>query len=60
MANIGRIVEDMENKMRNLLQEVYFGKTRDIIFDLRSAESLLQEKMQRELQKELAGFMKRS
>jgi len=60
VINIGRIVEEMENKMRNLLQEVYFGKTRDIIFDLRSAESLIQQKMQRELQKELAGFMKRS
>lgn len=60
MVNIGRMIEDMENKIRNLLQEVYFGKTRDIIFDLRSAESLLREKMQRDLQKELAGFMKRS
>src|SRR5690348_10136968 len=26
IANIGRLVEDMELKMRNLLQEVYFGK----------------------------------
>ena len=25
IANIGRLVEDMELKMRNLLQEVYFG-----------------------------------
>lgn len=31
IANIGRFVEDMELKMRNQLQEVYFGKTKDIV-----------------------------
>lgn len=31
IANIGRLVEDMEIKMRNQLQEVYFGKTKDIV-----------------------------
>lgn len=31
IANIGRIIEDMELKMRNQLQEVYFGKTKDIV-----------------------------
>ncbi|KKY24941.1 putative f-actin capping protein beta subunit [Phaeomoniella chlamydospora] len=36
VANIGRLVEDMELKMRNLLQEVYFGKAKDIVGDLRS------------------------
>lgn len=36
IANVGRIVEDMEGKMRNLLQEVYFGKAKDVVGDLRS------------------------
>jgi capping protein (actin filament) muscle Z-line, beta len=36
VANIGRMVEDMELKMRNLLQEVYFGKAKDVVGDLRS------------------------
>ncbi|BFZ55947.1 F-actin-capping protein subunit beta [Savitreella phatthalungensis] len=40
VANIGRLVEDMELKMRNLLQEVYFGKTKDICNDLRSINRL--------------------
>ena len=35
IANIGRLVEDMENKMRNTLNEIYFGKTMDIVNDLR-------------------------
>jgi capping protein (actin filament) muscle Z-line, beta len=56
VANIGRLVEDMELKMRNLLrkkclpfrgtgllfseltdaEEVYFGKAKDVVGDLRS------------------------
>ena len=26
IANIGRLVEDMENKIRNTLNEIYFGE----------------------------------
>ncbi|KAG8932825.1 F-actin-capping protein subunit beta [Tulasnella sp. 419] len=59
IVNTGRMVEDMEIKMRNLLQEVYFGKTKDVVFDLRSVESLEKARRQKELQKELVGFMKR-
>lgn len=70
------MIEEMEIKMRNLLQEVclmsiprrldshvfpqvYFGKTRDIIYDLRSLDDLEKTRRQRELQKELVGFIKR-
>jgi len=59
ISNTGRMIEDMEIKMRNLLQDVYFGKTRDIVYDLRSLESLERARRQRELQKELVGFMKK-
>jgi len=59
ISNTGRMIEEMENKMRNLLQEVYFGKTRDIVYDLRSVDDLEKARRQRELQKELVGFMKR-
>lgn len=72
------MIEEMEIKMRNLLQEVrvwchwiypmtdffsatkvYFGKTRDIVYDLRSVDDLAKARRQRELQKELVGFIKR-
>lgn len=71
------MIEEMEIKMRNLLQEVshsasfnevilvylsdqvYFGKTRDIVYDLRSVEDLERARRQRDLQKELVGFIKR-
>ncbi|KAF8223871.1 F-actin capping protein, beta subunit [Tricholoma matsutake] len=59
ITNTGKMIEEMEIKMRNLLQEVYFGKTRDIIYDLRSVEDLEKARRQRELQKELVGFIKR-
>ncbi|GBE88343.1 F-actin capping protein beta subunit [Sparassis latifolia] len=59
ISNTGRMIEEMEIKMRNLLQEVYFGKTRDVVFDLRSVDDLEKARRQRELQKELVGFIKR-
>ncbi|KAL4252580.1 F-actin-capping protein subunit beta [Abortiporus biennis] len=59
ITNTGRMIEEMEIKMRNLLQEVYFGKTRDVVFDLRSLDDLEKARRQRELQKELVGFIKR-
>lgn len=30
------MVEDMENKIRNTLNEIYFSKTKDIVNSLRS------------------------
>jgi capping protein beta len=57
VGNVGRAVEEMEGKMRALLQEVYFGKTRDVVFELRAVEDLEGARRQRELQRELVGFM---
>lgn len=59
ITNTGKMIEEMEIKMRNLLQEVYFGKTRDIVYDLRSVDDLEKARRQKELQKELVGFIKR-
>jgi len=59
ISNIGRMIEEMEIKMRNQLQEVYFGKTRDVVYDLRSNDDLEKARRQKELQKELVGFIKK-
>ncbi|KAJ1978972.1 F-actin-capping protein subunit beta [Dimargaris verticillata] len=53
VANIGRMVEEMEIKMRNSLQEVYFGKTKDVVNELRSAGSLDESRQQAAIQREL-------
>jgi len=36
VSNIGRMVEDMEIKLRLTLEQIYFGKTKDILNELRS------------------------
>ncbi|KAI1283330.1 F-actin-capping protein subunit beta [Xylaria sp. FL0933] len=59
IANIGKLVEDMELKMRNLLQEVYFGKAKDVVGDLRSIGSLSESARDREAQKDIIGAMRR-
>ncbi|KAM7206596.1 F-actin-capping protein subunit beta [Rhypophila sp. PSN 637] len=59
IANIGKLVEDMELKMRNLLQEVYFGKAKDVVGDLRSIGTLSEGQRERDTQREIIGSMRR-
>eukprot|EP00128_Syssomonas_multiformis_P016772 Colp12_sorted_trinity150504_noHs@22156 len=54
VANIGGMVEELENRMRSTLNEIYFGKTKDIVNDLRSVQGLGDIKKQRDIQSELA------
>jgi capping protein (actin filament) muscle Z-line, beta len=54
VGNLGRMVEDMEFKMRHSLQEIYFGKTKDILNDLRSVVSQTEKNKQSNMQRELA------
>ncbi|BGP19351.1 hypothetical protein JCM10213_006857 [Rhodosporidiobolus nylandii] len=58
IVNVGRLVEDMEIKMRNLLGEVYFSKTKDILTTLRSPAGFGEQAKQRALQGELVGLLK--
>ena len=57
VVNIGKLVEDMEGKMRNLLQEVYFGKAKDVVGDLRSVQGLTGVNRERAAQREVIGSM---
>lgn len=60
IANIGRMIEDMEIKMRQTLQDIYFGKTKDIVNDLRSVQSLAEKSKQNNMQRELASKLSTS
>lgn len=60
VGNIGKIIEEMENKMRNTLQDIYFGKTKDIVNDLRSITSLSERKKQEQLQFEVVSGLQSS
>nr|ALS04681.1 F-actin-capping protein subunit beta isoform X1 [Pseudodiaptomus poplesia] len=53
IANIGRLVGDMENKIRSTLNAIYFDKTRDIVNGLRSVKPLAETKKTKDLQDEL-------
>ena len=53
ISNVGRMVEDMENRMRTSLNEIYFGKTKDVVNDLRSVHSLADKGKQGLLVQEL-------
>ena len=59
IANIGKLVEDMELKMRNLLQEVYFGKAKDVVGDLRSLQNLAETNKEKSAHREMIDSMKR-
>lgn len=43
ITNLGTLIEDIESKMRNLLEVVYFDKTRDIYHELRFDSNGLQQ-----------------
>lgn len=79
ISNIGKLVEEMELKMRNLLrmflssslhpfvretddegqniEEVYFGKAKDVVADLRSVPTLSQTNRDRAMQQEMISSM---
>lgn len=58
IVNIGKMIEDMENKIRHTLNEIYFGKTRDIVHSLRSVSNLEDKQKQNNLQAELFKNLK--
>lgn len=59
IANIGRLVEDMENKIRNTLNEIYFGKTNMILNGLRSLAPLSDQKQKEALKFDLESALQR-
>jgi hypothetical protein len=38
LVNLGRLIEETENKLRSALDAVYFGKTRSVVAQLRASE----------------------
>ncbi|KAI1712007.1 f-actin capping protein, beta subunit domain-containing protein [Ditylenchus destructor] len=49
LVNIGRMVEELESKMRCTLNDVYFGKAKQIVGDLRSIETSTELRSREEL-----------
>lgn len=59
IVNMGRMVEDMENKIRHTLNEIYFGKTKDIVNGLRSIAPLADQKQKQALRDDLANALQK-
>jgi capping protein beta len=53
VSNIGKMVEEMENKLRTTLEQIYFGKTKDIVNELRSTTSTATLNMRKQLQQQI-------
>lgn len=51
------MIEDMENKIRNTLNEIYFGKTKDVVNGLRSTEVLADQKQKVAMKEELINVI---
>ncbi len=50
---MGKMVEEMENKLRTTLEQIYFGKTKDIANELRSATSAATVNARKQLQQQI-------
>eukprot|EP01088_Endostelium_zonatum_P006008 TRINITY_DN18113_c0_g1_i1.p1 TRINITY_DN18113_c0_g1~~TRINITY_DN18113_c0_g1_i1.p1 ORF type:complete len:272 (+),score=66.33 TRINITY_DN18113_c0_g1_i1:80-895(+) len=53
VANIGKMVEDMEFRLRQTLETIYFGKTKDIVNNLRTTVGMQQLNHQNALQAQI-------
>ncbi|KAL3861421.1 hypothetical protein ACJMK2_007455 [Sinanodonta woodiana] len=53
LVNIGKMIEEMENKIRSTLYEVYFSKTKDVVNGLRSTTPLEENKKKDALRNDL-------
>uniref|UniRef100_A0A9I9DK39 F-actin-capping protein subunit beta n=1 Tax=Cucumis melo TaxID=3656 RepID=A0A9I9DK39_CUCME len=45
LCNMGRMIEEMESKLRNSLDQVYFGKTKEMVCTLRPPSEVLHMKL---------------
>ena len=51
------MVDAMEIKLRTTLHEIYFGKAKDVVNDLRSATNLDELRKQADMQREIMTKM---
>ncbi|KAI3465413.1 hypothetical protein Pfo_022076 [Paulownia fortunei] len=45
LCNMGRMIEEMESKLRNSLDQVYFGKTKEMVCTLRPPSEIVQTRL---------------
>uniref|UniRef100_A0AC34QY91 F-actin-capping protein subunit beta n=1 Tax=Panagrolaimus sp. JU765 TaxID=591449 RepID=A0AC34QY91_9BILA len=60
LMNMGKLIEELENKMRSMLNDVYFGKSRQILNELRTLETSAELKNREELAEDLKKVVPKS
>jgi len=58
LINMGRMIEDMEFKLRTTIETIYFGKTKDIVNELRQMTSIGIMKEKENMQRKIGGAMR--
>jgi len=58
LMNMGRLIEDMENKLRNTIDIIYFGKTKDIVNELRQTTPIPIMKEKQSAQKAIGSSIR--
>jgi len=60
LINIGRMIEDMEIRLRNTIETIYFGKTKDIANLLRQSVKVSETRQKQLMQKQIGGSLGRA
>jgi len=58
IINVGRMIEEMELKVRQTVEIIYFGKTKDIVNDLRQLVAVAETKEKRDKQKAIGSAIR--
>jgi capping protein (actin filament) muscle Z-line, beta len=59
VVNIGRMIEDMEIKLRTVMETIYFGKTKEVANTLRSALSKAEQDARKQFSSEINRAVKK-
>eukprot|EP00300_Choanocystis_sp_HF-7_P036413 c52258_g1_i1.p1 GENE.c52258_g1_i1~~c52258_g1_i1.p1 ORF type:complete len:276 (+),score=69.88 c52258_g1_i1:37-864(+) len=60
ISNMGRVIEEMENRMRTQVDVVYFGKTQEVLDNIHPTGGTAQAKTRTDAQKQLFNEMRKS
>eukprot|EP01133_Synstelium_polycarpum_P013300 gene13300-15635_t len=57
VTNIGKMVEEMESKLRQTLETIYFGKTKQVVNELRSATGSSEAEKRKNLSNQIGSAL---
>lgn len=58
VSNVGKMIEEHERSIRNSLSEIYLGKSKDILNEIRIVNGVGEQSKKINLQQELLGKLK--